>query len=155
MFGRWRWHRENGCRDDPFSQVIDALEAAPRPDREEPGSEQPFQRTLAITPVPPSGAAGPVGEIATGHWTARAHLCQDPVDVIALFAGEAAPVTATRGAGLCHSPPQQWLQREGHQGGHVTPVLEERGLFATRLLFEQLHVIRAEAREGRQIVGAG
>ena len=73
---------------------------------------------------------------------------------IAGEAGDALP-DAVAGFGPLHPPAEQRLHGEGEEGGLVAPVFEQAALLSPGLLVQQLAVIGALAREGRQVVGAG
>ncbi len=78
------------------------------------------------------------------------------VDVVAPLArevGQALPGVARTGP--VHAPAEQGLHLHRQQRGLMPPVFEQAGLLAPRLGLQQFARIGAQAREGRQVVGAG
>ncbi len=149
---------DDSPRQDPFSEVVDALEAAPGLRGDLAGPEQPFQGPLAFRPGPPArGAARAGGEVAAGDRPAAFDLPQDAVDVVAALAGEAGDALPDAVAGFrpCHAPAEQGLVGDRHQRGLMAPVFEQAGLLAPGFGLQGIAGVVAKAGELGQVVGAG
>ena len=142
-------------RQDALCEVVDAFEPAPCARGDRPGPEQPLQGALAVTPVPPSGLARSISEVAAGERTLLLDALQDGVDVVAPLATErrdAAPRLA--GPRALHPPAEQGLSCHGKQGRLMTPVLEQERLPAPGGLLKGLARVGPQPGERRKVVAA-
>ena len=131
-----RRRRQDGGGQHPFGEVVDPLEAAPGPGGDLAGPEQPFERLLAVGPVPPAGLARPVREIAAGQRARPLDLAPDGVDIARRVA---------RRSGRARSRSRRPLRRAirqrnsgcistGMKRGLMAPVFEQAGPPAPGLL---------------------
>jgi hypothetical protein len=98
-------------------------------------------------------------EIGGGHRPLGRDPLQDRVGFGAPGAGEApeALPAGLAALGPRHPPAQQGMERERQQRSLVRPIFEQAALapFAPGGAVDEGAVIRAKAREGRQVMGAG
>ena len=106
----WQCQVEDRLGQDLFRYIVEPLEPAAPRHRHFTGGEQPFQRVLFFTPVPPrAGTLLPGGQAASAQRALFAHGGQYAGDHVLALAAEPRElaVDATAIGGMGHAPAQQ------------------------------------------------
>ena len=111
LFGWLRWRRVHAVWEDPFGQVVDALEIAAFADHQLAGVEQTFQCYLAwLPPLPPRPSLS------------RLHLLEIRGQQRSFFANAPANVS-DRAAILLHPVPGATAAGDGTHAAHVVAII--------------------------------